>query len=228
MNIRRKKISLVYASNNDLTFKENGFFHLMITLYVVIFIVLSLKPVDKFQWWLESIVPIIVVISLAVLYKKIRLTNFSYVCIFFWLILHAIGSHYTYSLCPVGDWLKEIITVERNNYDRLASFAFGLLIYFPVIEVLRNKLRFRYYQVCVLASITMLSISAINEIVQCFFSMILSKQQAEIFLGLQGDKFDCQKDMAMVLVGALIAMAVCFLSRYIKTKRIHVVKNSSC
>ncbi len=226
MNIKRKKISLVYASNYDTTFKRNKLLHLIIAIYVATFIALSIKPVDRFEWWFESIVPLVVVLSLTALYRKAKLTNFSYICIFVLLILHTVGSHYTYSLCPVGIWMKNITKFERNNYDRLVSFAFGLLFYFPVIEVLYNKLKYKYYQACVLACIIMLSISAINEMVQVYSSIALSKHQADIFLGFQGDIFDCQNDMAMLLLGSVIAMGVCVLSRYTKSKRIHIVKDS--
>lgn len=226
MNIKKKKISLVYASNYDITFKKNKLLHLIIAIYIITFIVLSIKPVDRFEWWLESIISILTVLLLTVLYRKVILTNFSYICIFILLILHTVGSHYTYSLCPVGIWMKNLLKLDRNGYDRLVSFSFGLLFYFPVIEMLYNKLRYKYYQACVLACIIMLSISAINEMVQVYSSIALSKHQADIFLGFQGDIFDCQNDMAMLLLGSVIAMVGCFLSRYIKSKRIHIVKNS--
>lgn len=226
MNIKRKKISLVYVSNYDSTFKNNRLLHLIIAIYITTFIILSIKPADRFEWWLESIAPLLTVLLLTVLYKKAKLTNSSYICIFILLILHTVGSHYTYSLCPIGIYIKDLLRLGRNGYDRLISFSVGLLFYFPVIEVLYNKLRYKYYQACGLACIIMLSISAINEMVQVYSSVALSKRQADIFLGFQGDMFDCQNDMAMVLLGSVIAMAGCVLSRYIKSKRIHIVKNS--
>lgn len=221
---KKRKISLVYTSKYARSFKKDRALHLMITIYIVIFIILSIKPVNLFDWWFENIITAIVVLLLAGLYKKSRLTNSSYACILVLLILHAIGAHYSYSFCPIGNWLKSLFGFKRNNYDRLVSFAFGLFITLPVIEILYHRLRLRYIQACILSSTVILSICALYEMVQIYSSEILSSQQAVLFLGAQGEVWDTQNDMTICLVGSLITMFCCILHKLNKNHKIHMVK----
>lgn len=227
MYTNRKKISLVYVSRHEIYFKNNHFMHTVIAVYFIAFTILSIKPIDRVYWWIESIIPAIIIILLSVLYTKTRLTNSSYLYVCILLILHAIGSHYTYSLCPVGFWLKDILKCERNNYDRLICFLFGVLIYIPVMDILYNRLRMRYFYACVISCLIILSFSAINEIIQIYLSMLLSEQEAAIYLGFQSDVFDCQKDMATVFVGSFVAMIGYIFYRINKNRKIHIVKTYS-
>jgi putative membrane protein len=225
MSIKKTKISLVYASKYDVSFKKDRPLHLMIIIYIVIFVILSLEPVDLFEWWGENLASMLAVALLARLYKKYKLTNSSYACILILLILHSIGAHYTYSFCPIGDWLKGYLGLKRNNFDRLVSFTFGLLISFPVMELLYRKLRIRYIQACVLSSVIVLSICALYELYEMYFSMILSPEQSVIFLGGQGDIWDSQNDMVMVLLGTLITMGGYIFLRLKKNHMIHIIKS---
>ena len=62
--------------------------------------------------------------------------------IFLFLVLHEIGSHYTYALVPYDDWfrsmtgtgLNELFGFERNHFDRFTHFAYGLLLAYPPVE----------------------------------------------------------------------------------------------
>jgi len=227
MFIKKTRISLVYASKCAVSFKKNRPLHLMLVIYMVIFIILSFKPVDWFEWWFENLASIIIVALLAGLYRKYRLTNFSYVCILILLVLHAMGAHYTYSFCPIGNWLKGFLGLKRNNFDRLVSFAFGLLVSFPVMELLYHKLRLRYIQACLLSSVIILSIFALFKLYEMYSSMILSPKQGTVFLAIQGDIWDSQHDMAMGLLGSLATMGRCIFIRLIKNHKIHIIKNSS-
>ncbi|MHB8062079.1 MAG: DUF2238 domain-containing protein [Ruminiclostridium sp.] len=225
MFIKKSKISLVYASKYDVSFKKNRQLHLMIVIYIVVFIILSLKPVDRYEWWFENLASLLVVASLAGLYKKYRLTNYSYTCILILLILHTMGAHYTYSFCPIGNWLKGYLGLRRNNFDRLVSFTFGLLITSPVMELLYHKLRLRYFQACVLSSVIILSIFALFELYEMYSSMLLSPEQASVFLGSQGDIWDSQNDMVMGLLGTLVNMGGCIFFRLKKNHKIYIIKN---
>ena len=65
-----------------------------------------------------------------------RLSDISYGLITLFMCLHVIGSYYTYSETPFGETLQLWIGAERNMYDRLVHVAFGLLLAYPVREVL--------------------------------------------------------------------------------------------
>ncbi len=224
MFIKKRKITLVYASKYSIAFKKNGRLHLIIIIYIAIIAVLSIKPVDRFQWWLENSVSFIVVLLLVGLYKKYRLTNSSYICILILLVLHAIGAHYTYSICPIGAWMKLYLGFKRNNFDRLVSLVFGLLMALPVMEVLYHRFRLRYIQACVLSSSIILSICAIYELIQMLYVVFLSAEQAAVLLGIQGDLWDSQKDMAFGLLGSVITMGGRIVFKLNNNNKIHIVK----
>ncbi|HEY5584177.1 MAG TPA: DUF2238 domain-containing protein [Ruminiclostridium sp.] len=227
MSIKKRKYSLVYASKYAVSFKKNRPLHLMIAIYIIFLVILSVEPFNGFEWWYGNLAAVIVVTVLAVSYRRGRLTNSSYACILLLLILHTVGAHYTYLFCPIGDWMKGICGFKRNNYDRLVSFAFGLIISIPVIEVLYHRLRLRYIQACVLSAIIILSICSFYELVEMYSSMILSSQQAVVFLGRQGDMWDSQNDMGMGLLGSLITMGGCIFFKLKKNHKIHMVKYNS-
>src|SRR6266481_1621475 len=71
--------------------------------------------------------------------------------IFVFLSLHLIGAHYTYSLVPYDDWFRavtgsspnQLLGWERNNYDRVVHFSYGLLLAYPVREVFLRVARLR-------------------------------------------------------------------------------------
>jgi putative membrane protein len=56
--------------------------------------------------------------------------------LFLFLVFHEIGAHYTYSEVPYDQWaiaifgrsVNEIFGWQRNHYDRLVHFSYGLLL----------------------------------------------------------------------------------------------------
>ncbi len=44
-----------------------------------------------------------------------------------------------YSAAVPGEWMKTIFHTERNHYDRLVHFSFGLLLSYPQREILMRK-----------------------------------------------------------------------------------------
>ena len=93
---------------------------------------------------LENALGVAFVAALAVLHRRLPLTRRAYTAIFVFLSLHTIGAHYTYSEVPYDEWavrltgrsVSEIFGWERNHYDRLVHFAYGLLLAYPIREVL--------------------------------------------------------------------------------------------
>ncbi|MGH8731681.1 MAG: DUF2238 domain-containing protein [Burkholderiales bacterium] len=95
---------------------------------------------------LENALVVLFVGSMVATYRKLTLSRISYFLIFVSLSLHLIGAHYTYSLVPYDDWfravtgssLNELVGWERNNFDRVVHFSYGLLLAYPVREVSRG------------------------------------------------------------------------------------------
>ena len=61
-------------------------------------------------------------------------------CIFLFMCLHQIGAHYTYSRVPYDSWFvaisgrtfNSLAGWQRNNFDRVVHFSYGLLLTYPV------------------------------------------------------------------------------------------------
>ncbi|MEK6892153.1 MAG: DUF2238 domain-containing protein, partial [Nanoarchaeota archaeon] len=66
----------------------------------MVWIILAIKPVNRADWFLENIVVFIFVPIMILVHYKLKLSNFSYTVITLFLIVHAVGAHYTYSQTP--------------------------------------------------------------------------------------------------------------------------------
>jgi putative membrane protein len=150
-------------------------------------------------------------LALAVLAASRR--RFPLTPLVYWLILaHAvilmIGGHYTYAEVPIGDWLRDWMGGDRNNYDKLGHFAQGFV---PAIVIREILIRFRVVArpgwLPLLVVSICLSISAIYELIEWWVAL-LSSEAAESFLGTQGYVWDTQSDMAWALGGAVVALTL--------------------
>jgi|SRR3989344_2814106 len=173
--------------------------------YILIWIILAIKPVNRADWFLENIVVFISVPIIILVHYKLKLSNFSYTMIALFLIVHAVGAHYTYSQTPFfSHWGSH--KFNRDNYDRLAHFSFGFLLYYPVREFMMKFLKsgrlLNYY----VPWAVLISFSAKYEVFEWMIALIVSPENAIAFTGTQGDVFDTHKDMALALAGSLITM----------------------
>jgi putative membrane protein len=69
-------------------------------------------------------------------YRRFAFSNPSYLLIALFLSLHAVGTNTGYAHSPIGDWLRETLGLQRNPYDRVIHFGFGLLLAYPCRELL--------------------------------------------------------------------------------------------
>ena len=171
----------------------------------------GIAPKDRMTWWLEVTPALLGLIVLFVLRNKFRFTPLLQTLIALHMILLAVGGHYTYAEVPLGKWIGDALHLGRNHYDRLGHFAQGLV---PTLIAREIVIRYKiipkrswtaFFVVC-----TAMAISAVYELIEWITAEIYG-QNADAFLGGQGDIWDTQKDMACALVGALCA--VVFLSR---------------
>src|SRR5262245_65900478 len=84
------------------------------------------------DWLLENMLTFAFVGVLIATYRRFRFSDRAYLLMTVFMVLHAIGGHYTYSLVPAGDWMKDALGLERNQFDRLVHFSFGLLLLRPL------------------------------------------------------------------------------------------------
>ena len=76
-------------------------FCLILTLlFAAVWILLAIEPHDRSDWALENVLVVAAALALFFSYKHLLLSRISYAMIFIFLCLHALGSHWTYSLVP--------------------------------------------------------------------------------------------------------------------------------
>src|SRR5205807_2168892 len=103
---------------------RNRFLAVALTIYVVFWIVLAIRPSDRGDWFLENLLIFISVAVLGITYRRFQFSNSSYALILIFLAFHTVGAHYTYAKVPAGFWLQDWLHLSRNHYDRVIHFAF--------------------------------------------------------------------------------------------------------
>jgi len=171
------------------------------------------RPERVFDFGLENVCVTACLVLLFASYRRLPLSDLSYLLILVYLAVHEWGAHYKYSDVPLGEWMKGWLHTQRNDYDRVAHFSFGLLLGYPMQEVFIRGARvtgsWRYY----LPVEATLGFSAIYEMLEAAFASVLSPQRGEEFVGMQGDIWDSQEDMFMAGLGSIAAMLILYWVR---------------
>jgi putative membrane protein len=178
----------------------------MILWLVVIWTVTAIDPLYPRDWLLENLLVFIWSGLLAVTYRWFRFSNFSYGLFTVFLTLHLAGAHHTYAETPLGFSLQDWFGFERNHYDRLVHFGFGLLLAWPMREILLRQSGISPGWSYFLAVNCVLAFSAVYEIIEMIAAVIVSPELGTAYLGTQGDDWDAQKDGALAGTGAVMAM----------------------
>ena len=189
-------------------FRDNRLLQLLTGVFAVIWTVAAIAPVYRFDWFLENLLVFLAVGLLAASYRAFPLSNLSYLLITLFLALHTLGAHYTYSETPFGFWLQEVFGLARNPYDRLVHFGFGLIMVYPVREVLLRSLGAGGLRVDLLAFAVMLAFSSLYEMIEWITALVISPEAALAFLGTQGDVFDAQQDTLLAAAGTLLGLGL--------------------
>ena len=177
-----------------------------ITIFFITLIWSGIKPHDYFTWFLEVVPALIGIIILFKTEKSFPLTRLVYILILVHSIILMIGGHYTYAEVPFFNTLKEMFDLSRNNYDKLGHFAQGFVPSMIAREILIRKklINSKAWENYIILAIC-LSFSAFYELIEWLVA-ISSGESADDFLGTQGDIWDTQTDMALALLGAIIAL----------------------
>ncbi len=174
--------------------------------YGLFWSVLAVAPVSRQDWLLENLLAVGLVTTLVFTYRRFPFSLTSYALIAAFMVLHAIGAHYTYSEVPFGFWLKDALALSRNPFDRLVHCAYGLLLAYPLRELLVRLAGLRGGWSYFLPVSGVLAQSGFFEVVEAIVAMIVSPELGSMYLGTQGDEWDAQKDMAAAFAGAVLAM----------------------
>ncbi len=166
----------------------------------------AIHPRDRLTWLLEVAPALLAILVLALSYSRFRLTPLAYWLILLHSVILMIGGHYTYAKVPAFNWLRDYFDLARNNYDKVGHFAQGFIPAIIAREILlrRQVVNGRRWLNVLIVCIC-LAISACYELIEWWVAL-LSGEAADAFLGTQGDIWDTQSDMALALLGAILAL----------------------
>lgn len=185
-------------------------------LLALLWIPLAIHPWHRDDWLLENVLLVAAIVVLGATWRRFPLSRISYTLIFLFLCLHTIGAHYTYAEVPYDQAFKELtgrtfnswVGWQRNNFDRLVHFAYGLLLAYPIREWFLRVAGVRGFWGYFLPLDLTMSTSMLYELIEWLAAEVFGGELGVAYLGTQGDIWDAHKDMALASLGAVIAMAV--------------------
>lgn len=194
---------------------RRAYLSVLIGAFTLCWLLLAVRPHARDTWLLENLLLVVGVLALLASHRALPLSRISYTMIFVFLLLHTIGAHYTYSLVPWTDWMEAIglgvlapTDASRNHFDRIVHFIYGLLLAYPIREVFLRVADLRGFWGYFFPLSVTLSTSVLYEIAEWGAAEVFGGDLGIAFVGVQGDVWDAQKDMALAGVGALIAMTI--------------------
>jgi putative membrane protein len=189
--------------------KKGSSIHFFLLFVVMLVLIWSLiKPEEGYMVLLMEVLPsVLVLVFLISRYNQFRLTTVSYVIITLLVILTFIGGHYSYSKVPLFTWIKDYFDLQRNHYDRFGHFLKGLMVIVIIEILLRKTVLLKSKTTNFIALCITLAIGAFYEIIEWASTKIGKEGKAtKEFLGMQGDIWDAQWDMSLLLVGSILSL----------------------
>ena len=168
------------------------------------------------DWYLENSLVVAALPILWAIYKKLPFSRLSWTLVFLFLYFHELGAHYTYAKVPYDEWtrswfgfsLNEALGWQRNNFDRVVHFLYGLLLAYPIREIFLSLASARGFWGYFLPLDVTLSSSALYELIEWAAAEVFGGDVGQAYLGTQGDVWDAHKDMILATFGALLAILI--------------------
>lgn len=200
---------------------------ILLGIFVPFWLALAISPVSRQDWLLENLLVLVAVPLLVVTSQRLRFSNGAYLCLFFFLVFHSIGAHYTYALVPydsgwqsvTGSSLNELFGWQRNHYDRLVHFLYGVLMLPAAMELFERYAPLPGSWRWLMPFFFVASHGGIYEIVEWIAALIVAPDLGNAYLGTQGDPWDAQWDMAWATAGAALSVLVLRVKAELTTTR---------
>lgn len=185
-------------------------------IFSALWLFLAINPHDRQDWALENALAVVCVLFLAFTARRFPLSRVSYTLLFLFLCLHEVGAHYTYAEVPYDSWfealsgrtLNSVLGLERNHFDRLVHFSYGLLLAYPIRELFCRVADVRGFWGYFLPLDVTMSTSMLFELFEWAAAEIFGGDLGVAYLGTQGDIWDAHKDMGLASLGAALAMII--------------------
>ena len=200
---------------------------------IAVFIVMVLASIEPLEWSSYLLHQLGTLLFLALMLGACRyryVSSRSYVLASLFLLIHIIGARYLYSYVPYNDWTQQLFGIhldelfgwQRNMYDRLVHFSYGVLLFNAMADISKTIFNIQSVKLLIaLALMINMSSSLLYELLEWSIAMTLSPEAAEAYDGQQGDIWDAHKDMALALLGGLITAGIMLF----ETRQNQVVSN---
>jgi len=179
---------------------------ILLALGLAVLLWSGIAPKDRAVWLMEVFPAMAGGAALVLTYRRFPLSALTYRLVFFFCLILFVGGKYTYAEVPVGFWVRDLLHLKRNHFDRLGHFFQGIVPAMLTREMLIRCTPLRpgkaLFWIC---SSVALAVSACYELLEWQSAIWTAPEQGAAFLGTQGDEWDAQKDMLMALLGSLSA-----------------------
>ena len=176
-------------------------------IFILFWIVLAINPVDRGIWVLENFLVVTIFPVVLWLDKRYEFNNWAYLSLTIFVILHLFGAHMTYNNMTYFGWFSDWFGWERNYYDQVIHFLFGLMLFVPFFEIFYHQGVSRKLSYLI-AFLFISGVGAWYEILEWLSMVLFSNQPDEICAKAltQGDVWDAQKDIAYAVIGSVAAL----------------------
>ena len=196
------------------------------TLIYLIFciILINISVYENKEVYLNNVGSLLIILIFIWDIFKNRLSRSGFYGLLTFGIFHAIGSCWLYSYVPYNEWMIDYFSWdmnayfgwERNHYDRMVHFSFGLLLFPSVVDYFKHKIPLANKYVLLITFLGIQTFSMIYELFEWNLSIFLSDGLADSYNGQQGDIWDAQKDMCLAMFGSLISYVYLAIKHKIK------------
>ena len=122
---------------------------ILFCFFLTVFVTSCIKPPYLDFLLMQHVPTVLAGLLLAYFSNRFLISRLSFASIVLFLCLHTLGARYLYSYVPYDAWSEHLFGVnitqmfgfQRNHYDRLVHFSFGLLLAVPVQEFERRYFR---------------------------------------------------------------------------------------
>jgi len=188
---------------------------LLSLLFVVVWIWAAIEPLHHDDWVLENILVFITIPIVFWTGHYFKFSMLSYLFITLFMILHVIGSHYTYAEVPWGFTLGEWLGSQRNMYDRLIHLLFGVLMVYPFREIVLRIAKIQGFWSYLVPFMIITAMAGGYEVMEWITADMVDPEAGIAFLGTQGDIWDAQKDIFVAMIGGFTTLIIIKLSSFV-------------
>jgi putative membrane protein len=179
---------------------------------IALFAITWIDPHWPLEQALHSSLTVVGLLWLALHHRRWPMPTGDFVAICAFICVHCIAARWLYSNVPYDRWFISLsgwspqtaFGWERNHFDRLIHFLYGLC-FVPALQWhALQRWPIRPGQAFAIALALIMLSGLVYEWMEWGIALTLSPEAAEAYNGQQGDIWDAHTDMLLATIGALM------------------------